>query len=159
MPKGNSAYFRRKARVVALQTLYEADVAGHSVDSCFDWLKEESQLPEASSDYALELVDGVVGRREEIDEWIQRFAPAWPVKQLPVIDRNVLRLALLEIRFGRGIPPKVAVNEAVELAKIFGGESSPRFVNGVLGSIMDAIEQASSEELHEAGDTVSQGRK
>ena len=104
------------------------------------WLKEEGELPEDSSAYAQELMDGVVHKRDEIDKSIHKYAPAWPVKQLPVIDRNILRLALFEIRFGHGIPRKVAINEAVELAKTFGGESSPKFVNGVLGSVMGELD-------------------
>ena len=142
MPKGNTVHFRRQARVLALQALYEADVAGHAVDSSFGRLKEEARLPEDSWAYALELTEGVVRQREEIDRFIHKFAPAWPVKQLPVIDRNILRLALLEIRFASGTPHKVAINEAVELAKTFGGESSPRFINGVLGSVMDDMDRA-----------------
>jgi len=129
---------------VVLQALYEADVAGHTADASFGWLKEEVGLPEASSAYALELIEGVVHQRDEIDKFIYKYAPAWPVKQLPVVDRNILRLALFEIRFGLGIPRKVAINEAVELAKTFGSESSPRFINGVLGSVMDEIEKTSN---------------
>ena len=128
------------ARAVALQALYEADATNHPVDASFGWLKEEVRLPEASSAYARELMDGVISQRDEIDKFIHKFAPAWPLQQLPVVDRNILRVALFEIRFGRGIPAKVAINEAVELAKTFGSESSPRFVNGVLGSVMNEIE-------------------
>ena len=144
MPKGRSTDLRRKARSLALQALYEVDVAGHAVDGSFGWLKEETGLPDASWDYAVELVAGVMSRRDEVDKAIHKFAPAWPVKQLPVVDRNILRLALFELVFGRGIPRKVAINEAVELAKAFGSESSPRFVNGVLGSVMDEMEGAST---------------
>ena len=140
MPQEKPAYFRTKARTVALQALYATDVAGHPVDASLGWLEEENQLPEASALYARELMQGVIRTQHQIDELITKFAPAWPVKQLPVIDRNILRLALFEIRFGHGIPRKVAINEAVELAKTFGSESSPRFVNGVLGSVMDELE-------------------
>ena len=144
MVKGSSADLRRKARVLALQVLYEVDVAGHSVDTSFGRIMEEAKLPRASSAFALELTQGVVTQQEEIDEIIHKYAPAWPVKQLPVIDRTVLRLALFEIRFGGGAPPKVAINEAVELAKTFGSESSPRFVNGVLGSLMEEMQDKSA---------------
>lgn len=144
MLKGSSTDLRRKARVLALQVLYEADVAGHPVDTSFGRVMEEANLPKTSSSFAQELTQGVVAQREEIDELIHKYAPAWPVKQLPVIDRTVLRLALFEICFGGEAPPKVAINEAVELAKTFGSESSPRFVNGVLGSVMEEIEDRSA---------------
>jgi N utilization substance protein B len=144
MPKENSAHLRRKARVLAFQALYEVDVTGHSADSSFGWLKVETELPEASSAYALELLGGVTSQRDEIDKFIHKFAPAWPVNQLALVDRNILRLALFEIRFSSGTPRKVAINEAVELAKTFGSESSHRFVNGVLGSVIDEVEEAST---------------
>ena len=142
MKKAKSADPRTKARALALQALYEADVAGHSVSACFRWLKEEEELPEAAASYAMELVEGVGLRRDEIDGSIRKFAPAWPVIQLPVVDRNILRLAVYEILSDRGVPRKVAINEAVELAKTFGGESSPRFVNGVLGSFVGDMDVA-----------------
>ena len=134
---------KSKARVLALQVLYEADVAGHPVEASFAWLKEEAGLPEATSDYSRDVVGGVLLNRDTLDVAIRKYAPAWPVSQLAVIDRNILRLALFEIRFRHEIPRKVAINEAVELAKTFGSESSPRFVNGVLGSVMDEVEGAS----------------
>ena len=139
MARGKSAYARHKARVLALQALYEADVAGHPAGSSFRWLNEGEHLPEESSGYALELIQGVSSQQDDIDAAIFKFAPAWPVKQLPVIDRTILRLALFEIRYGPEIPHKVAINEAIELAKSFGSESSARFVNGVLGSVMEEI--------------------
>ena len=141
MPKEGSANFRRKARAFALQALYELDVTERPAGSSFEWLKTEMGLPEESASYSLELMEGVTSRRHEIDRAIHKFAPAWPVNQLPVVDRNILRMALFEIHFGHGVPRKVAINEAVELAKTFGSESSPRFVNGVLGSVMDEMQQ------------------
>ena len=81
------------------------------------------------------LVSGVVQHKEKIDLNIQKFAPAWPIEQISVVDRNILRLAIFEILLDNKVPVKVAINEAVELAKVFGGDNSPRFVNGVLGSI------------------------
>lgn len=142
MPRGRSAYYRRESRVLALQALYEADMTGHSPQASFQWLKAEANAEEASLEYAVELLAGVARQREGIDQLIQRYAPAWPVRQLPVVDRNILRLAFFEIQYGQGIPSKVAINEAVELAKTFGSESSARFVNGVLGSLMDEMEGA-----------------
>jgi len=145
MPKGGSANFRRKARAIALQALYESDVTGRPASSSFEWLKTEMELPEESASYSLALLEGVTIQCQEIDKAIRRFAPAWPVNQLPVVDRNILRVALFEISHGQGIPRKVAINEAVELAKTFGSESSPRFVNGVLGSVMDAMQEADKD--------------
>ena len=104
----------------------------------------------------------MIRTQHQIDELITKFAPAWPVKQLPVIDRNILRLALFEIRFGHGIPRKVAINEAVELAKTFGSESSPRFVNGVLGSVMDELEGTTQDLMEPSAivaDHIRQGRE
>jgi N utilization substance protein B len=147
MPKSKSAYYRSKARSLALQGLYEADVSGHPIEACLGWLTEETSQSEPTVAYALEIMRGVRGKRDEIDEFIHKFAPAWPVKQLPVVDRNILRLALFEIRFGSGVPHKAAVNEAVELAKSFGSESSPRFINGVLGSAMDEMAESSIREV------------
>ena len=144
MPKVKSAHLRTTSRVLALQALYEADVTGHPVGTSFGWFEREDRLPEDSIAYALELTEGVIHRQNEIDKFIHKYAPAWPVKQLPVVDRNILRLSLFEICFGRGIPRKVAINEAVELAKAFGSGSSPRFVNGVLGSVMDEMDRNSA---------------
>jgi N utilization substance protein B len=80
-------------------------------------------------------VGGTIRHRDEIDRYVQKFAPAWPVEQIAMIDRNILRLAIFEILFDNEVPVKVAVSEAVELAKTFGSESSAKFVNGVLGSV------------------------
>ncbi len=93
----------------------------------------------------MELTEGVRERRSEIDKHIQRFAPAWPVGQLPAVERNILRLALYEMHYRPDTPRKVAINEAVELAKVFGAETSPKFVNGVLGSAMDQMENERRE--------------
>ena len=117
------------------------------MEACIGWLTEETNQSEPAVAYALEIMRGVMGNRGEIDKSIHKFAPAWPVKQLPVVDRNILRLALFEIRFGSGVPHKAAVNEAVELAKAFGSESSPRFINGVLGSAMDEVAESSVREV------------
>ncbi len=126
---------RRKARILALQTLYECDFVGHDPAGVLGRLAQEENLPEETFSFAQELVEGVIKRKEELDAIIERFAPAFPVRQLAPIDRNILRLALFELLFHGKVPPKVAINEAVELAKTFGSQSSPRFVNGVLGSV------------------------
>ncbi len=105
-----------------------------------EWLDEDEDLPQKSIGFAQELLGGVSKSRSGLDNVITRYAPAWPVSQLSVIDRNILRIALFELIYTPGTPRKTAINEAVELAKIFGSESSARFVNGVLGSAMSGLE-------------------
>jgi N utilization substance protein B len=123
--------------VIALQALYEIDTVHHDAESALAHrLREDT--PEDMADFARKLVARVLQHRHEIDSAIQRFAPAYPVGQLSPIDRNTLRLAVSEIMFGNGVPVKAAINEAVELAKAFGSEASPRFVNGVIGAIVSA---------------------
>jgi len=126
---------RRKARAIALQALYEIDTTRHKAEAVLGRLLAYGSLSEDNDAFVRQLVGKVVQHREEIDHNIQRFAPAWPIEQISVIDRNILRLAISEILFDNRITVKVAINEAVELAKKFGGESSSKFVNGVLGSI------------------------
>ena len=129
---------RRMARIVALQVLYEADAVRHNPQEILERRVGEESLPPLEVGFALELVDGVLANREEIDKIVSRFAPSWPISQLAMVDRNILSLAIFEMMLGSDTPPKVAINEAVELAKAFGSDSSPRFVNGVLGSVMTA---------------------
>ncbi len=126
---------RRKARTIALQTLYEIDSISRSAEAVVERLLAEGELSEENNDFVRELVSGVIQNKDEIDGNIQRFAPAWPIEQIAMIDRNILRLAIFEILFDNKVPVKVAVNEAVELAKSFGSDNSSKFVNGVLGSV------------------------
>jgi len=126
---------RRQARALALQALYEIDSAGHEAGGVVARLLTHSRISEENSAFIHELVNGVARNKAEIDRNIQKFAPAWPMAQLAVIDRNILRLAIFEILFDNKVSVKVAINEAVELAKGFGSENSARFVNGVLGSV------------------------
>ena len=126
---------QRRARAIALQALYEVDSVGHDITGTLARLLVNGELPEENATFVRELVSGVIQNREEIDQNINNFAPAWPVVQIPVIDRNILRLAIFEILLDNKVPVKVAINEAVELAKTFGSDSSARFVNGVLGSV------------------------
>ena len=126
---------RRRARAIALQALYEVDSVGHDVEGTLNHLLANVELLEENAAFVREKVNGVIQNREEIDQNIENFAPAWPVEQKPVIDRNILRLAIFEILLDNKVPMKVAINEAVELAKTFGSDNSARFVNGVLGSV------------------------
>ena len=132
---------RRKARAIALGVLYELDVVRHAIEECLAWSMEVDKTPEETLHFARELVEGVLANRDQLDKQIQELAPAWPVSQLSPIDRNLLRLAIYEVTVATGTPPKAAINEAVELAKLYGSEGSPRFINGVLGSIMDRIKR------------------
>jgi N utilization substance protein B len=125
--------------MLALQALYEADSVGHEAEKVLDRLLSEEELSEDNVSFARNLVKGVIQNKEKIDENIRRFAPAWPVAQISVIDRNTLRLAIFEILLDNKVPVKVAINEAIELAKLFGSDSSPKFVNGVLGSVSTLV--------------------
>ena len=126
---------RRKARSIALQALYEIDSVQHDPEETLKNLQAEAKLSEENFGFARELVEGVVRYKEKLDAQIRRYAPAWPIGQIAVIDRNILRLAIFEIIIDNKIPVKVAINEAVELAKNFGSDSSSKFINGVLGAI------------------------
>jgi N utilization substance protein B len=126
---------RRKARAIALQVLYEFDSVGHNVEAALARLLADAGLSEDNAAFTRDLVNGVIQNREQIDQHIKKFAPAWPLEQIPIVDRNILRLAIFEILLDNNVPVKVAINEAVELAKKFGSDNSSRFVNGVLGSV------------------------
>lgn len=126
---------RRRARAVALQVLYEIDSAGHPAAEVLPRLLKGQGLSSENEIFVSELVSGVIQNREDSDDKIRKFAPSWPIEQLSLIDRNILRLAIFEVLHDNRVPVKVAINEAVELAKKFGGDSSARFVNGVLGSV------------------------
>jgi len=130
---------RRMARRALLQVLYEVDSSGHSVEDSLSWVMEQLSLDEASVAFVKAITNGVVQHRQELDGEIHRYAPTWPVSQLPVVDRNILRIAIYEILMSQETPPKVAINEAVELAKQFGRENLSSFVNGVLGTVMQTV--------------------
>lgn len=127
---------RRRARAVVLQTLYELDFTNHELRNAFEARLEDRPLPETAETFAWSLLKGVQTYRTYLDNVVGELAPEWPIEQIAAVDRNVLRIAIYELLFSPEIPPKVAINEAVELAKMFGAESSPRFVNGVLGSLV-----------------------
>ncbi|MFA6428575.1 MAG: transcription antitermination factor NusB [Candidatus Buchananbacteria bacterium] len=129
---------RHLARTLAVQTLYQWDFNNCANDRMSEFIKEN--LKEFAPDFddhgfTENLLQGIIKNQGEIDDLIRKFAPEWPLEQITLIDRNILRLGVFELRFTEDIPAKVAINEAIELAKTFGGESSGRFVNGVLGAI------------------------
>lgn len=141
MTSHSSADPRHKARALALQCLFAIDVRGDlDDDDALDWLILENPLPQAARAFAQDLVQGVKENLTKLDSLIQKYAPAWPVQQLSVVDRNILRIALFELTHRSAVPRKTAANEAVELAKVFGSDSSGRFVNGVAGSVIADLE-------------------
>jgi N utilization substance protein B len=127
--------YRREARALALQVLYEVDCTDHPVASVLrERLEQDTLRPEASA-LVIRLVNGVLAIRPRLDVLIHRYAPEWPLDQIAIVDRNILRIAIYEMAVDETIPLKVAINEAIELAKTFGSESTPRFINGVLGTL------------------------
>jgi transcription antitermination protein NusB len=137
---------RRKARTIALKALYEMDCSAHQPNEVLARLLQEKTLPIEAADFVRSLVNGVLDNRKNIDDIIRRFAPAFPVEQIAPIDRNILRLAIFEVLFDNRVPVKAAINEAVELAKGFGSDTSQKFVNGVLGSVAAVCLQENNQE-------------
>ncbi|TEU16024.1 MAG: transcription antitermination factor NusB, partial [Dehalococcoidia bacterium] len=124
------AGIRRRARIAALQALYELDCTKHKVEEALARLRAGGTLAQEALSFTEELVEGVLQNKSELDALIKKFAPAFPPEQMSIVDRNILRLAIFEILFNDKTPFKVAINEAVELAKAFGSDSSPRLING-----------------------------
>ena len=128
---------RTRARGLALQVLYEVDMTNHPPAEVFRARLEETPLPDDLSEFTRQIIFGVTPLTHELDELIAKYASEWPLDQIAAIDRNILRMAFWEFAVNRETPVKVAINEAVELAKQFGSDSAPRFVNGVLGSLAE----------------------
>lgn len=126
---------RTRARSAALQALYEIDIAGHEPGAVWQQRVEDAELDSTLAEFARQIVIGVFPLMSVLDEFIAEHAPEWPLDQVAIIDRNILRIALWEFAVYAQTPVKVAINEAVELAKVYGSDSTPRFVNGVLGSL------------------------
>ena len=126
---------RRLARVAALQTLYEVDSSQHDRQSAFASRMAEEPLPKGAEEFARELVESVVVFRTSLDELITRIAAEWPLDQIAIVDRNILRMGIYEVLYSSSTPLKVAINESVELAKLFGSDNSTRFINGALGTL------------------------
>lgn len=131
---------RRQARILALQALYELDTTSHPASDVIAHRLEDEPLPPEGEAFLRLLVSTVLRHREQLDALIHQYAPTWPVSQIAVVDRNVLRIALVELSGVADTPTKVAINEAVDLAKTFGSDNSSRFVNGVLGSAISGRE-------------------
>lgn len=133
---------RRFARTIALQTLFEWDFRGqphNQVEPILDYNLQSFTSAIPDQEFTKSLVRRVVKNLKKIDHYITEYAPEWPLAQITNVDRNILRIGIYELVLDPAIPAKVAINEAIEIAKIFGGESSGKFVNGVLGSIYKKI--------------------
>ncbi len=128
---------RTRARSLALQVLYEVDMANHSPTEVFKLRLEEFPLTDDLTEFARQIIFGILPLTHELDLLIAKYAPDWPLDQIAAIDRNILRMALWEFSIQGETPIKVAINEAVELAKHYGSDSAPRFINGVLGSLAE----------------------
>ncbi len=138
---------RRRARRVTLETLYEYDIAEHDPDVILQYRLEDNPMESTGVDFTRRLVYGVIEHQAEMDILIARYAPEWPLDQMAVIDRNILRIAIYEFLIDGETPIKVAINEAVELAKTYGSDSAPRFINGVLGTLAEQIPNLRQELL------------
>jgi N utilization substance protein B len=141
---------RHQARIAALQALYEIDCAGHAPGLVLERRLADGQMPKAAKDFSRRLVSGTLEHQDILDLFIHRHAPEWPLEQMAYIDRNILRMAIFEFAIDGQTPIKVAINEAVELAKTFGSDSAPRFVNGVLGTLVEHKE-AIAQSVREKG--------
>lgn len=146
---------RHLGRIIALQTLFEQDFRGTTGDKTFD-LEEvlqrnigRYQATVDDKDFIVRLVHGVVEKEKELDGELQPIAPEWPIDQIARMDRVILRMGLYELKYGKDVPPKVVINEAVELAKAFGSENSSRFVNGVLGTALRNVTGEAEEQTAE----------
>jgi len=134
---------RTRARSLALQVLYEVDMTGHLPGVVFEQRlqaldsEDRVELSPDLTEFARQIISGIIPNAEALDEVIAAYAPEWPFDQIAAIDRNILRIATWEFAISLVTPIKVAINEAVELAKLFGSDSAPRFINGVLGSLAD----------------------
>ncbi|HEX8982455.1 MAG TPA: transcription antitermination factor NusB [Ktedonobacterales bacterium] len=141
MTKAKAHGDRRQARTAAMQTLYEVDTTGHDAEETLQRNAEVLHLSDDATTFAEELVRGALAHLDTIDAEISSVASEWPLAQMARIDKNVLRLAIYEILYNNSVPAKAAINEAVELAKTFGSDTSSRFVNGVLGAIYQKFTQ------------------
>jgi transcription antitermination protein NusB len=128
---------RTRARGIALQVLYELDIVNHPPADVLRQRLDDSPVTEELADFARQIVFGVIPLTHDLDQIIAQYAPEWPLDQIAAIDRNILRISCWEFAARRETPVKVAINEAVELAKMYGSDSAPRFVNGVLGSLAE----------------------
>jgi transcription antitermination protein NusB len=136
---------RRKSRIMALQALYEIDCSAHQTEDVQSYLFQKRELDKQIIEFTQHIVNGVTEKKTAIDNLIKQFAPLFPIEQIAPVDKNILRISIFEIMFDKETPTKVAINEAIELAKTFGSDTSPKFVNGVLGSIISKLAKDNSK--------------
>src|SRR4030043_239641 len=155
---------RHLSRSIAMQSLYEWDFSGKKKENLEKIV--EKNIKEfgpglENKDFIWELIKGVISRISDIDKIIEKAAPEWPLDQVTIIDRNVLRIGLYELLYGNkeDVPPKVAINEAIELAKTFGGESSGKFINGVLGTVYKNLAPEAKEQEKVVGEIIKEENK
>lgn len=142
---------RHLSRSIAMQSLYEWDFSGRKPDTLEDITRRNiKEFGPGLEDESLiwQLVKGIVDNFSQLNKIIEKAAPEWPIEQINIVDRNILRIGLYEILYSNKeeVPPKVAINEAIELAKTFGGESSGKFINGVLGTVYKEIGEAENKD-------------
>ncbi|MCL5407591.1 MAG: transcription antitermination factor NusB [Patescibacteria group bacterium] len=137
---------RHLSRVIIMQTLYEWDFRPKTDIAEIRERNIENYNEDVDNDYINQMIENVIGKIKEIDEQITKAAPEWPLEQIAGIDKTILRIAICEILYRDDIPPKVAINEAVELGKTFGGENSSKFINGVLGTVYRQSARYNKEE-------------
>lgn len=148
---------RHLGRIVALQTLYEVEFRRDCLDKSLDQdsvlARNIKRYEETIDDkeFIRKLVTGTIKKTKEMDALITPIAPDWPINQIARIDRNVLRMAVWELKYGKDAPPKVVINEAVELAKAFGGDNSSKFINGVLGTVFKQLYPDDSKDTKTLG--------
>ena len=133
---------RRRSREMAVQVLYQVDMAEGDIAEALRAFCEHFDAPDRKRDFAVELINGAYNNRSEIDGLISRFSEHWRLERMPTVDRNILRLAVFELLYRSDIPPKVSINEAVDLGKKYGSEDSGSFINGILDRIRLFLEEA-----------------
>ena len=135
---------RRKARTIALEIIYQKEITNNSLDEIIKNRRRMGEY-EIPSEFSMSLVRGVVNHQEELNDLISNYANNWALDRMPLLDRNIIKISLYEMLYEQDIPFSVSINEAVELAKIFGTEDSRRFVNGVLGKIASELQASKTE--------------
>lgn len=132
---------RHIARIIVLQTLFAWDFNGtqENPEYILEYTKKEFTPSADEENFAMNSLKGIIKNFRELNDLIIKYAPEWPLKQINIVDRNILRIGIYELKYNNNIPPKVAINEAIELAKNYGGDNSSKFVNGVLGTIYKEI--------------------
>jgi N utilization substance protein B len=144
---------RTKARSIALQVLYELDMTSHQPGAIFEERLVDEPLENSLVEFSKQIIFGIIPITTELDEYIAQHAPEWPMDQVAIIDRNIIRIAMWEFAVQQCTPVKVAINEAIELAKFYGSDSTPRFVNGVLGALANR-----TNEIHQAFAVITKSK-